>query len=200
MTKAPRDMKMAYRTASICGALPLLVGVSTYFLWLATDWDWLMMAGMVTLGGGCVVVAVGARELVRFCRIGLHTTGLPRHRIWLPAVVCAVLLFSNFVVAGGIVAAAAFLGPLYTVIVHNETAQPLDSVRVVGGGRDVSFGSVEAGGSARRSFWIRQDGELEFRAWTGSTSDTLTIDGYVTQDMGGHKTVTVRSDGTVSAE
>lgn len=192
-------MKSSYRTAWVCGVLPLLLGVAVYLLWLATDWDWLMMAGVVTLCGGCVVVAVGARALVRFCRIGLHTAGLPRRRVWLPAVACAGLLLSNFAVAGGIVFAVGVLGPWYTVEVHNEMAEPLDSLRVVGGGRDVSLGPVEAGGTARRSFWILEDGELEFHAWTGSTSHTLTTDRYVTNGLGGRTAVTIRPDGSVSA-
>jgi hypothetical protein len=41
-------------------------------------------------------------------------------------------------------------------------------------------------------------GSLEFRAISGTTVYTKTIDGYVTHGLGGHTTVTINPEGTIS--
>ena len=43
-------MNRAYWVALICGAIPLVAGVSIFLLWLMTRWDGLMAAGIYTLG------------------------------------------------------------------------------------------------------------------------------------------------------
>lgn len=191
-------MNRAYRVALICGASPLLVGVSVFLLWLVTRWDWLMAAGMLTLYGGVAIFLVGALALARFCWLAFRSPDPRGRRPWLSALACAGLLLVNVPVAGGIVAAAIAIETRYTVVVHNTSPQPLESVRVFGGGCDESLGSIPPGGFARRSFWIQRDGELRFRALRGAVIHTKTIDGYVTNNMGGHTTVTVHPDGTVS--
>ena len=191
-------MNRVYRVALICGAAPLLIGVSIFILWLITRWDWLMMAGIFTLYGGVAIFVVGVLALARFCWLAFRTPSFPRRRLWLSASVCAGLLLLNFPVAGGIAAAAISIETCYTVVVHNDLQQPLESVRVFGGGSDEYLGSIPPGGTVRESFWIQHDGELEFRALNGTTSYTKMIDGYVTNGMGGHTIVTINPDGTIS--
>ena len=191
-------MNRAYRLALVCGAFPLLIGVSIFVLWLITRWDWLMMAGICTLYGGVAIFLVGVLAIARFCWLAFRTPNLPRRRLWLSTLACAGLLLLNFPVAGGITAAAIAIETRYTVVVHNGSQQPLDGVRVFGGGCDESLGSIPPGGIARQSFWIQHDGELKFRALSGTTIHAKTIDGYVTNGMGGHTTVTINPDGTIS--
>lgn len=191
-------MNRAYRIALICGALPLLVGVSLFLLWLIARWDWLMIAGIFTLYGGVAIFFIGAIALARFCWLAFRSPELPRRRLWLSTLGCAALLLSNFAVAGGITASVIAIETRYTVIVHNTSQQPLSGVRVFGGGCEADFGTIPPGGVVRRSFWIQHDGELEFRAVSGATTHSKTIDGYVTNNMGGHTTVTINPDGTIS--
>ncbi len=189
-------MKAAYRVALWCGALPLVVGVSIFVLWVITRWDSLMLAGIFTLFGGLAFFAAGAIALSRFCWLGLRAPDLPRRRLWLRTIACGALLLSNFPVAGGIVVAADVIETCYTVVVRNGSASPLDDVRVVGGGCDVSFGSIPPGDAVRRHFWIQCDGHLELRA-VGLPDHA--IRGYVTNGQGCHTIVTVHPDGAVSA-
>jgi len=191
-------MNRAYRVALICGALPLLVGVSIFLLWLITRWDWLMMAGIFTLYGGVAVFFIGSIALARFCWLAFRMPELPRRRLWLSTLGCGTLLLSNFAVAGGITASVIAIETHYTVIVHNTSQQPLSGVRVFGGGCEADFGTIPSGGVVRRSFWIQHDGELEFRAVSGATTYSKIIDGYVTNSMGDHTTVTINPDGTIS--
>ena len=73
-------MNRVYRVALICGAAPLLIGVSIFILWLITRWDWLMMAGIFTLYGGVAIFVVGVLALARFCWLAFRTPGFPRRR------------------------------------------------------------------------------------------------------------------------
>ncbi|MGW8257748.1 MAG: hypothetical protein ACWGMZ_09715 [Thermoguttaceae bacterium] len=191
-------MNRAYRVALACGVLPLLVGVSIFLLWVSTGWQWLVVAGIVTLCGGVAIFLVGIIALTWYCWLALHTLDISKRRTWLSTFACAGLLLSNFPVAGGIIVAAIAIETRYTVVVHNTLQQPLDDVRVFGGGCEVTFGAISPGGVVRRSFWIHQDGTLEFRAVSNATTYAQTIDGYVTNGMGGYTTVTVKPDGTVS--
>ncbi len=199
LRKKDGEVNRAYRVALICGALPLLVGVSIFLLWLITRWDWLMVAGVCTLYGGVAVFLLGVLALARFCWLASRPPDLPRQRLWRSTLAGAGLLLSNFPVAGGITATVIAIETRYTVVVHNDSQQPLDDVRVFGGGCDESLGSIQPGGTARRSFWIQHDGSLEFRALSGTTVHATTIDGYVTGNMGGHMIVTINNpDGTIS--
>ena len=191
-------MNRAYRVALISGALPLLVGVSLFTLWIITRWDWLIMAGVFALYGGVAIFCVGAVALARFCWLAFSTPELPRRRLWISTLGCAALLLSNFAVAGCITVTAIVIETRYTVIVHNASEQPLSGVRVFGGGCEVDFGTIPPDGVVRRSSWIQHDGELEFRALRGATTYKKTIDGYVTGNMGGNLTVTINPDDTIS--
>jgi hypothetical protein len=195
---ASRDINRAYRFALICGALPLLVGVLIFLMWLITGWDWLMMAGMFTLYGGVAVFFIGAIALVCFFWLAFRTPELPRRRLWLSTLGCAALLLSNFAVAGGITVSVIAIETRYTVVVHNTSQLPLSGVRVFGGGCEADFGTIPPNGIIRRSFWIQHDGELEFSAVSGATTHSQTIDGYVTKSMGSHTTVTINPDDTIS--
>jgi len=45
-------MERTYRIALICGAAPLLAGVLIFLFWLAFRWEWLAVAGLLTIFSG----------------------------------------------------------------------------------------------------------------------------------------------------
>jgi hypothetical protein len=157
-----------------------------------------MIAGAIVLYGGIVLVLLGVLALACFCRLAFRTPGLPRQRLWRATLAGAGLLLLNVPVAGGLTAAAIALETRYTVVVRNDSPRPLETARVFGGGVDESLGAIPPGGTVRRSFWIRHDGALEFRALGGTTRHAGTIDGYVTRNLGGVTTVTINPDGTMA--
>ncbi len=97
-------MNRAYRNALLCGACPLVVGVTIFLLWLVTGWDWLMLAGLCTIFVGVLAFLTGAFSLAIYFYFGWQTPGFPRRKLWLSTLGCAGLLLSNFVVAGAIIA------------------------------------------------------------------------------------------------
>ena len=191
-------MNHAYRLALTCGAVPLLLGVSIFFLWVITRWDWLMMAGVATLYAGVAAFFIGAFALACFCWLASRSADLPRRRNSNRVLACGLLLVSNFPVAVGIVAAAIAIETCYVVIVQNNSQQVLSGIRLSGGGCEAEIGTIPPGGAARRSFWIQDDGSLEFRALQGNSALTHTIDPYVCGGMGGHTTVIISPDESIS--
>jgi len=188
----------AHRIATICGVAPLLFGAAIFIAWLGTRWDWLMIVGIVVLYGGAVVLAVGVSALALSCWTAAHAPGIPTRRVWVSALSCGGLLLANILAAGGIIPAAMAIATRYTVVVHNASQQRLDGVRVFGGGCDASYGSLFPGATARRSFWIQQDGMLVFRASGAENTLEETIDDYVTGSGGGHLQITLQPDQTIS--
>ncbi len=191
-------MSRAYRVALICGAFPLFVGISIFMLWLITRWDWLMGAGLFALWGGIAIFLIGVLALARFYWLASRVPNLPRRRLRRSTLACAGLLLLNFPVACGISVAAIAIETRYTVVIHNASRQPLENARVFGGGCDAFVGSIPPGGTVQGSFWIQHDGQLEFRALSGTISHTKTINSYVTPNTGGHTIVTINRDGTIS--
>jgi hypothetical protein len=92
-------MIRTYRTALLCWLLPLLAGISIFWLWLLTLWDWLPTAGMFLMIGGTVLWGFGMSSLVRLGDAsGVKKSLSVRQRRW-GTTVCAFLLTSNFAVA-----------------------------------------------------------------------------------------------------
>lgn len=181
-----------------CGAIPLLAGGSVFLLWLATRWNWLMWAGIFTIYGGVATFFTGMIALGRYWWNALHSSDVTRRRLWVSTIGCAVLLISNFPVAAAMVVAAVAIMTRYTIVVHNASQRPLVGVHVFGGGCDADFGTIAPDKTVRRAFWIRHDGDLQFCAKCGATVYTETIDSYVTNGSGGHTTVTIHPNSTIS--
>jgi len=191
-------LNRAHRVALVCGATPLVVGIAIFVTWLVLRLDVLMLAGAYTLCGGMALFVVGGVALARYHWLGARTPSMSGRHLRRSTAACAGLLLLNFPIAGGIVAGALAIETSYTVIVHNASARPLEKVMVIGGGVNESLGSIPAGGTTRQWFWIQHDGQLEFRAACGTSTHSATIDGYVTNGMGGSATVTVNADETIT--
>jgi hypothetical protein len=191
-------MNRAYRVALFCGVFPLLVGISIFLLWVITSWEWLMTAGYFALCGGVPFFIVGVVALADFCWLANRNPDSSSRRIWLSMLGCGGLLVSNFVAAGGILAAVLALESRYSVVINNASRQSLDDVYVFGGGCEISFGSIPPGRIVRRSFWIQGDGELQFHAIHGSTVIARTVDEYVTSNSGSKTAIHIKPDGSIS--
>lgn len=157
-----------------------------------------MIAGVATLYGGVAAFFVGAVSLARVCWLALRSPDVPRRRHLMPILACRALLLANFAVAGGIIATVIALETRYVVIIRNDSQQVLSGIRVRGGGCEADLGAIPPSGATRRSLWIQQDGSLEFLAASGTTALTHTIDGYVTNGMGGQTAVVINRDASIS--
>ncbi|MBX7157612.1 MAG: hypothetical protein K1X66_04410 [Verrucomicrobiae bacterium] len=190
-------MKRAYQIALVCGILPLFIGILIFLLWLVTRQNWLMAVGVFTIWLGVIMVLIGAVALIRFCWLGFRTSELSRRRLWLLTFGCAALLFSNFIVAGGIMTAVVAIETRYTVTIHNASLQSLKDVRITGGGCNIDFGTIKPDSVVERSFRVKHDGELKFHAVNHTTNYNQIISDYISNGLGGNLKVTVNPNNTI---
>lgn len=190
-------MNTAFRVSLACAALPLVAGLAIFAIWLATRWDWLMLAGVFTIYGGLVLICVGVLALATGLWLARSRPNHGKQRPWLSAAICGVMLIANFPVAGGLTYSALQIETAYTVVITNSSTDALRDVRVAGGGCDVSFGTIQPGDKVKRTFWFQCDGRLELVAEGTAGSYQETIEDYVTGGWGGKASVTVNCNGTL---
>jgi len=191
-------MKRFLQAALFCGAAPLVVGIAIFVAWIFTRAGWLMVAGVFTIYAGLCSVGIGAICLVVYVWRSWRS-GEIKHRslVW-QAVGTAALLLANFPAGVSVVMGAILIETRYTVTLTNQSDVPLKSAEVCGGGVDVRFGDVAPGATVVRSFWIKADGELVLTAIHGSNKVETTVEGYVTNGMGGDKIVVLDANGSVN--
>ena len=195
-------MKIAYRIALFCGATPLLLGIAIFLAWLVTRWDWLAAAGIFNIEGGLALFVIGVISLALFVRMGNRDSSVSRKKLASSSFLCATILFSNFPVAIGIIAAVLHLENRthYVVVVRNQLPESLNNVSLTGGCVKADIGTIEPGDQKYVRLSFECDGSLEFFANAGTKKISSCVEGYVTGSMGGEKCVTVRTDGTVTVE
>jgi hypothetical protein len=191
-------VKRAYRLALICGAAPLAVGAAIFLLWLVTRWDQLVVAGVATIYGGVACFAVGLGALVRYYILATRAAEpVPRRKLGSDLAVALLLLFANYPLALGIIGGAMAIETRYTVIVRNDTTQPLAPVRIEGGGAKVSIVTLAPQERTERTLWFQAPGELRLETTLGEKKVSAVIEGYVTRGLGGRAEARVRADGSV---
>ncbi|WP_221065586.1 hypothetical protein [Methylomagnum ishizawai] len=113
-TTLPENMRIAYRIALLCGGIPLLIGCAIFSLWLATNWNGLIFAGVLMICGGWTLFLEGLIVLGWFYRVGSRLPNYPRRRLRLSTLGATTLLLSNFPAAWAIFTAAT------TIIEHHR--------------------------------------------------------------------------------
>jgi len=97
-THAPEVKRTALHIARWCGAVPLILGVLTFLLWLLTRADELAMFGLAVIVVGLGMFAIGSVSLLTHVMINWHflCRSDDRKREWGAIVVAAFLLLVNF--------------------------------------------------------------------------------------------------------
>ena len=191
------EMNRWLRFSVICGAAPLTVGVAIFLTWLLTRWDWLMLAGVLTIYSGLVVVAVGTIGVVLFVWKSVRVGHTPRKHVAWQALTVSGFLLLNVPVAAAIVASVIYIETQYVVTVINDSSAEVHSFVVSGGGVTIDIGTIAPGSEVRRAFIIKHDGELKGQGMQGGRPIEGIIEGYVTNGLGGNKLVRIQSDGTL---
>ena len=184
-----------YKTAVLCGAAPLVVGTAIFLFWLLTGWEWLMMAGTVTIGCGVLCFLAGAVCLViESHRLSPATALEDRHdrrrqrRGWL-------LLLVNFPVAFAILVAVIAIRMDYVVVLVNVDPVPIDRFVLVTPDGNIDLDRIPASGRVRVRPPKGLDGPLRFESSQNGVQSSGEIDSYMLQ--GWTLTVTM-SGGTPS--
>ena len=193
-------MKNLLGIAWLAGAVPLLLGTMIFVVWLIFRFDILMLAGLVMLIVGPCLILWGLICLMAYVRHAWRTASGFRRRLAWQATGVLGLYMANFVAAGSFVYAAYVIESWYFLSITNSGDVPLEGVRVEGGGVSVSFGDIAMGETVKRSFLIRDYGELVLTARRGEERIEPVINGYLIPDLGVDQAVTVDATGGVSVQ
>jgi hypothetical protein len=181
----------------VLGAAPLASGLSIFLLWLATDWKWLQLAGMLTLFAGFVPVLAGLVCLGIWTLKMVRSGDWSRDRLMGRMIFVTLVLIINFPVAAGILWTAYKLETRYTVIIRNSAPAAIRLAAITGGGVSLEIGRIEPGASVTKRFHIVRDGTLIFSGEQSGQELRMVIDSYVTNGGGGHKQIEVFAGGTM---
>lgn len=190
-------MTKLLRIATLLGATPLALGTLTYCAWRVTRWEPLMFEGMLLLVVGPISVVAGALVLVVDVRRTWRDGSAPERGRRVRRLLVAALLLANFPAAAFYTFSAIDVYARYTVRVRNQSDRIVESFVVTGPGTSVEIGPIASGERAEAHLHFRGDGTLRFAARQQDRDFTGEIDGYVTTNIGGDKTITIGPHGSV---
>lgn len=192
-------MNRKLRLAFWLSFTPLVLGLSTYGLWLATDWSWLMVLGVLVIWGGCGATVIAAVLLGlgwwQASRDAVGGEAAARVRPGWSAAGIALLLLCNFPVAYVVFHLAIARITRFEVVLCNEAASSWPELILEGGGIREVVAALPPGATTRVELWFRTDGELVLRSAAEPATLATVVSGYVTNGMGGSLRVARRADG-----
>ncbi|MBN2212236.1 MAG: hypothetical protein JW709_12635 [Sedimentisphaerales bacterium] len=193
-------MNRVYRIALIFGFIPLIIGIVIFLLWLATRWDWLMLAGAFTICGGVAAVTLGFLALAYYYWRRMRIPDITPYKLKRKILLCVGLYVLNFLVAGGVFLTAMTIESCCAIFVHNATKHTINNVSISGGGCVEKIISIPPGKTKQCWFWAKHDDEqLTFRATNNTTSYEHTMSCYITNGWGVRIKFTINADESVSA-
>jgi hypothetical protein len=167
----------ARKRAATGFALGLMaVGTAIYVGFRFTHANWLALAGIVWIGAGVFLTLLGLFYSL--------TSPPPRLRPLL-------LLLANFPLAALFALSAMDVATRYEVRVTNATGQTLRAIAFEAPGRRADLADLPPGGSLRRAFRPRGDGELVLRFSAADRPHEVVVFDYVTRNGQGWAAVTV---------
>ncbi|MFN4874567.1 MAG: hypothetical protein ACK5JP_12215 [Akkermansiaceae bacterium] len=173
------------------GASPLIIGTLIYFAWRLTRWRWLEMMGLMTILIGLIVFLVGAVCLI----LHLKSESRTGRTSPLNALLVGGLLFANFPLAAVYTASAIDISTRFTVRVYNDSYLPIESFVILGPGIQTEIGPIAPGKKAVQHNYPTTDGSLRFTAQQQKINFEGELEGYVTNGIGGDKTVRIKENG-----
>lgn len=188
-------MSRLLKSAIALGASPLIIGTLIYFTWRITRWSWLEMMGLATLligivafFGGMICLTLHLKRQTKFNQTAQRS--LIIQTLWVGG-----LLIVNFPVAAIYASSAIDILTRYTVRVYNDSSQAIESFVILGPNIQTEIGPIPAGKKAVQHNYPKGDGCLRFTARQGQSCFDGELEGYVTGNSSGDKTVRVSSKG-----
>lgn len=182
--KGSRSVERFYRIALLCGALPLIVGIGIYILWLVTEWDPLMVAGIFTIWGGLACVAIGF-VCAAIYAVKLRATGASPSPIARRVAKPLGLMLLNLPVALIIFSLAWTTITRYELRLTNDSDAVIARFGMVAPGVEEVFDNVRPGESRSVGVHFEGDGSFKYEAEIGGVASAGLIEGYVTHNLGG---------------
>lgn len=185
-----RPIIVLYRVTVFCAVVPLVIGVTTLALYALTFWEVLQLVGAFTMLAGGVLCFIGLVCVTVFY-VGLRRCDPELRGAWRPrAARIATLLVGNVPIAVVCAVVGIYLTGLFRVTLVNGSDAPITQITVTSPGETVQVARLDPGESRRVYLSIDNDGEVMLTATQNGERIQESIDGYVTNGMGGKAAVT----------
>ncbi len=193
-----RKQSRLFQTAVTCGFLPLVCGAAILGAWLVTQWDWLMYAGISTVGGGLVLFTAGSVCLIiHACQALVKRRGAIL-REFVKVSLCALLLLVNFPAAYFCMGTAARIQQQYTVIATNDSSVRVERFLVSGPGVKVDLGPIKPGHTVKRHLDFRGAGPLSCSAVHEGISSVAELEERVDNNFRSFKRIQIAQNGVLT--
>jgi hypothetical protein len=146
---------------------------------------------------GLVAIVAGALVLYADVRRASREGSGPEQNRRRRTVLAGAFLLANFPAAAFYVLSAFYVYTRYTVRVRNDGERTTESFVVTGPGTSVEMGPIAPGEHAEAHLRFRGDGSLRFAARQQDRDFGGELDGYVTTNLGGEKTIRLGPHGAV---
>lgn len=193
-------MPFPLRIAFVFGLTPLFIGTLIFIAWLRVRLDWLETAGLITIVVGFVLFLGGLLALLLHLIRENDNERRARSMCFWQSCIAGGLLFANFPAALLYCHSALELKTSYTVVVHNQSSQPVDSFVVRAPGIDEELGPIGPNQLKQLAMHFRGDGPLQIVCRQEEVLFEGKLEGYVTSGVGGMKTVRITQKGAFEIE
>jgi len=147
-----------------------------------------MLAGIYNIYFGFIALIVG----VVFCIIKISRYKKINDKTEKRKVqILLILIMLNIPIALTILFVAISIETVYSVEVTNTSTKIVDNCVIDGGGVSTILGKLSPGEKITKTFWIKNDGTLYLKYEIDNQKKEITIDGYVTNSMGGNQKIKI---------
>ena len=174
--------------AILCGALPLLAGGITLFVFLqsaanSSDMEAWSRIGAFILMGGVALFSLGLVALGVYLLTGKRD-GVSKRDLAQNAILTLILLMSNFPAALACVFIAGDSFSRVQLLLVNKSEVPVEDLNITWPGGEHTIDELEPQGGAEIFFHVSSDGTVDFTARQADGSCEGNLVGYVTPNMG----------------
>jgi hypothetical protein len=183
------------RLALICGLVPLLLGLATYFAWRRTQAVGYEVAGTFLLVFGGIMFVIGWVALLIHVLSNPASNASQRRRLWISSILAALFLGLQVPLLIVFVSDVASVRRAYVVTVENESGALLETLRIQDERGWSQFEPVRMGTEVRKRWDPAPKGEVRFRFTLEGRDHEGLIDGY--PSAGGRTALRIESGGRV---
>ncbi len=185
------NVTLWYRTAIVCGLVPMLLGTAIFAAWLFTDFNALGILGILFIYGGLALFAAGIVSLLIFVSRA-RKDGIAYRK---PAILALAVLVVNFPLCAAYISIAFLMESAHVVTVVNRTGMPIETLALTDPvGRRFRVGTVGPGQVRRACLGFSGEGAVQFSLSVDGETRTGTLIGYLSDPLGSDATLHLSED------
>lgn len=189
----------AYSLSILGGLLPLLTGLGVYAAWLISDYEELVVWGVLLIPLCLLLFITGCISLFFAARALKKSGDTHRGRKILLAVACLLI---NFPVGIGVIWHADYRTSFTDIKVINQTRQTLTDISIIDPqGTVQTLPAVLPNETVVHSLSLRGEGSAYYRMTLLGEKREGTLIGYITTDLRPHEvSIAIHADGDIATD